>query len=67
MEKVTVGHGFSQRSVFKKSASAQLKMDGNGGFYIGRYEQGTGNVCKKGVELYRNITRNKAKSSRCNV
>ena len=34
----------------------------NGGFYIGRYEQGTGNVCKAGVEPYVEITRDEANS-----
>ena len=33
-----------------------------GGFYIGRYEQGTDNVCKAGVAPYVNITRNTAKT-----
>ena len=33
-----------------------------GGFYIGRYEQGTGNVCKGGVEPYFNVSKNKAKN-----
>ena len=32
-----------------------------GGFYIGRYEQGTGNVIKKDVEVFVNVTRNQAK------
>ena len=31
-----------------------------GGFYIGRYEQGIGNVCKAGVETYVNATRDEA-------
>ena len=35
---------------------------GNGGFYIGRYEQGEGNVCKAGVNAYVNITRDAAKA-----
>ena len=33
-----------------------------GGFYIGRYEQGTDNVCKAGVAPYVNITRDVAKT-----
>ena len=39
---------------FKTSATTK------GGFYIGRYEQGTGNLCKAGVEPYVNVTRDKA-------
>ena len=39
---------------FKTSATT------NGGFYIGRYEQGTGNVCKAGVEPYVSVTRDTA-------
>ena len=34
---------------------------GHGGFYIGRYEQGTGNVCKAGVDAYVSVTRDEAK------
>ena len=34
---------------------------GNGGFYIGRYEQGTGNVCKAGVDAYVSLTMSQAK------
>ena len=39
---------------FKNSATTK------GGFYIGRYEQGTGNVCKKNVEPYVRVTRDTA-------
>ena len=41
---------------FKTSATAK------GGFYIGRYEQGTGNVCKAGVDAYVSVTRDIAKT-----
>ena len=41
---------------FKTSATT------NGGFYIGRYEQGTGNVCKAGVDAYVSVTRDTAKT-----
>ena len=41
---------------FKTSATT------NGGFYIGRYEQGAGNVCKAGVDAYTNVTRDQAKT-----
>ena len=34
----------------------------NKGFYIGRYEQGEGNVCKAGVNPYAEITRDNAKT-----
>ena len=40
----------------------QVNPDGNGGFYIGRYEQGTGNVCKYNQTPYVNVTRDQAKS-----
>ena len=54
----------TQIAAFKASASpkSESNLDGNGGFYIGRYEQGTGNVCKAGVAPYTNITRDTAKS-----
>ena len=45
-----------QIGAFKTSATTK------GGFYIGRYEQGMGNVCKAGLEPYDNITRNQAKT-----
>ena len=35
---------------------------GHGGFYIGRYEQGEGNVCKAGVNAYVDVTRDTAKA-----
>ena len=35
---------------------------GNGGFYIGRYEQGEGNVCKAKVDAYVDVTRDTAKA-----
>ncbi len=46
---------------FLNSAKA-VEEGGNGGFYIGRYEQGEGNVCKAGVNAYTNITRDAAKT-----
>ena len=39
-----------------------VEEGGNGGFYIGRYEQGEGNVCKAGVNTYVNVTRDTAKT-----
>ena len=55
---------YSQIAAFKASASpkSEANPDGNGGFYIGRYEQGKGNVCKSGVVPYVNVTRGTAKS-----
>ena len=41
---------------FKTSATTK------GGFYIGRYEQGTGNVCKAGVDAYVSVIRDTAKT-----
>ena len=52
---------YSQIAAFKASAES-IANGGNGGFYIGRYEQGTGNVCKAGVVPYVEITRDTAKS-----
>lgn len=40
--------------IFKRSATEK------GGFYIGRFEQGKGNVCKKNVMPWVNLTRDKA-------
>ena len=37
---------YNQIQGFKDSATS------HGGFYIGRYEQGTGNVCKAGINPY---------------
>ena len=51
----------SQIGAFLNSAKP-VAEGGKGGFYIGRYEQGTGNVCKAGVDAYTNVTRNIAKS-----
>ena len=51
-----------QIGAFKASAESTTN-GGNGGFYIGRYELGTGNVVKAGVAPYTNITRDQAKSN----
>ena len=45
----------NQIEAFKESAISHK------GFYIGRYEQGTGNLCKAGINPYGNITRDDAK------
>ena len=52
----------NQIGAFKASAESTAK-GGNGGFYIGRYEMGTGNVSKAGVAPMTNITRNEAKGN----
>ena len=54
----------TQIAVFKEYASpkSEANPNGNGGFYIGRYEQGKGNVCKAEVVPYVNVTRDTAKS-----
>ena len=55
---------YGQIAAFKASVSpkSETNTNGNGGFYIGRYEQGIGNVCKAGVVTYTNITRDTAKT-----
>ena len=55
---------YSQIAAFKASANpkSETNLNGRGGFYIGRYEQGTGNVCKAGVAPYTSIMRHIAKS-----
>ena len=50
------GDGTNSIDAFKSSAIE------NGGFYIGRYEQGENNVCKAGVNAYVNVTRDEAKT-----
>ena len=50
-----------QIGAFKASAESTAN-GGKGGFYIGRYEVGTGNVVKAGVAPYTDITRDEAKS-----
>ena len=45
-----------------KSSTKPISEGGYGGFYIGRYEQGEGNICKANVTPSVNYTRNEAKS-----
>ena len=54
----------NQIAAFKASASPknETNPNGKGGFYIGRYEQGVGNVCKYNQIPYVNVTRDTAKS-----
>ena len=55
------GEGDS-RSIAKDPIDAfKTSITNNKGFYIGKYEQGEGNVCKAGVEVYVEITRDEAK------
>ena len=51
----TIDNGINSIDAFKASANT------NKGFYIGRYEQGTGNVCAAGVDVYVDVTRDEAK------
>ena len=55
----SVAHG--EINAFLESAKP-VSEDGHGGFYIGRYEQGTGNVCKAEVDAYVSVTRDQAKA-----
>ena len=50
-----------QIAAFKASAESTAN-GGKGGFYIGRYEQGTGNVIKAGVTPWTDMTRDVAKA-----
>ena len=52
---------YGKINAFLKSAKP-VSEGGHGGFYIGRYEQGTGNVCKAGVNAYVNVTIDDAKA-----
>ena len=66
-QKVYFGEG-DTRSVAHETienflnSAKPVSEGGNGGFYIGRYEQGKGNVCKAGVSAYVSITRDAAKA-----
>ena len=42
------------------NSAKSVEDGGKGGFYIGRYEQGNGNVCKKNQLLYTNLTGSQA-------
>ena len=44
------------------NSAKPVSEGGHGGFYIGRYEQGEGNVCKAGVNAYADVTRDQAKA-----
>ena len=51
---------YDEIDAFLESAKP-VSEGGHGGFYIGRYEQGEGNVCKAGIEPYAEVTRDEAK------
>ena len=54
------GEGNSSSIASGTIGAFKTNVADKGGFYIGRYEQGTGNVCKAGVEPYVNVTRDTA-------
>ena len=54
------GEGDSRSIANGTIGAFKTSVSNRGGFYIGRYEQGTGNVCKAGVEPYVNVTRDTA-------
>lgn len=56
----TVSDGVNSIDAFLSSAKP-ISEGGKGGFYIGRYEQGIGNVCKASTDAYVNLTRDEAK------
>ena len=51
------GEGYSSSVAYGTIGKFKSSANKYGGFYIGRYEQGTGNVIKKNVSPYVNITR----------
>ena len=57
----TITNGINSIDAFLDSAKP-ITEGGHGGFYIGRYEQGEGNVCKAGVNPYADVTRDEAKT-----
>ena len=56
------GEGDSRSVTYNQIGKFKTSATTNGGFYIGRYEQGTGNICKYGVAPYTDVTRDTAKS-----
>ena len=46
------GEGDSRSETFDQIEKFKTSVNKNKGFYIGRYEQGKGNVCKAGIEPY---------------
>ena len=56
------GEGDSRSVAYEQIGEFKESANKNGGFYIGRYEQGTGNIVKAGVAPYTKITRDNAKT-----
>ena len=56
------GEGDSRSVAYNQIDAFKTSATNNKGFYIGRYEQGEGNVCKAGVNPYTRITRDEAKT-----
>ena len=54
------GEGDSRSIAYNTIGKFKTSATSKGGFYIGRYEQGTGNVCKKNMDAYVNVTRDQA-------
>lgn len=55
------GGNYSDSDEYDTIEAYSTSATNNNGYYIGRYEQGTGNVCKSGVETYSNISYANAK------
>ena len=62
IDDIVYGEGDSRSVASTQIGEFKDSVSRNGGFYIGRYEQGAGNICKAGVEPYRGMTRDDAKS-----
>ena len=56
------GEGNNNSIVYNQIGAFKTSGINYGGYYIGRYEQGGGNICKAGVNPYIYITRDQAKS-----
>ncbi len=61
IESYYYGEGDSRSVASGTIGAFKTSATNHGGFYIGRYEQGTGNVCKAGLIPYGSITRDSAK------
>ena len=62
IESYYYGEGDSRSVAYNQIGAFKDSVSRNGGFYIGRYELGTGNVVKAGVAPMTDITRDTAKS-----
>ena len=56
-----IGEGDNHSVANTTIETFKSKANEKGGFYIGRFEQGTGNMCKKNIEPYVNVTRDEGK------